>query len=180
VLRDVTTTDVNDSLAPAASVPEAIEASERGPGVSVPPTLVFVAGFALAWWLHDEAPLPLDRDGSRALVIVAWMMLVIGIALFLWALGVFLVARTGVMLQKPATVLMTSGPYAWSRNPQYVAFLAMYAGAALLANTLWPIVLLPSVLILMVGAVIAREERYLRATFGRSYEEYCRRVRRWI
>jgi protein-S-isoprenylcysteine O-methyltransferase Ste14 len=28
--------------------------------------------------------------------------------------------------------------------------------------------------------VIAREERYLHATFGEPYEKYCRRVRRWL
>ena len=30
------------------------------------------------------------------------------------------------------------------------------------------------------GIVITREERYLRSVFGSAYEEYCRRVKRWI
>ena len=167
---DVTTTSVSGSE----------RAIERGPGVTLPPTMAFVVGFALAWWLHQRTPLPIDRDGSDVLTSLGWLGLALGTALFLWALRVFFVARTGIMLQKPATNLMMVGPYAWSRNPQYVAFTAIYAGVALLVNSLWPLVLLPSVLLLIVGGVIAREERYLRATFGRSYDEYCDKVRRWL
>ena len=84
------------------------------------------------------------------------------------------------MFEQPATSLMGRGPYAWSRNPQYVAFAAIYCGAALLMNTLWPFGLLPLVLLAVFVGVIAAEEHYLQATFGPAYEAYCRRVRRWI
>jgi protein-S-isoprenylcysteine O-methyltransferase Ste14 len=160
-------------------------AAERGPGVTVPPTVAFLAGFALAWWLHQREPLRFHEPGAvpgglSPMAILGWVLLTGGIALFLWGLRTFFLARTGIMLQKPATVLMMSGPYSWSRNPQYVAFTAIYAGVALVANTLWPLLLLPPVLAVVVFGVIDREERYLRATFGREYDDYCSRVPRWI
>jgi protein-S-isoprenylcysteine O-methyltransferase Ste14 len=175
-----TNTVTSDIATSAVSAAAPVRATERGPGVSLPPTAVFVAGFALAWWLHQQTRLPMVLDDSLLLTMLGWALLGLGVALFLWALRVFFTARTGIMLQRPATSLLMVGPYAWSRNPQYFAFAVIYAGAAMLLNTLWPLVLLPSVLLLVAGAVIAREERYLRMTFGSSYDDYCRRVGRWF
>jgi protein-S-isoprenylcysteine O-methyltransferase Ste14 len=62
----------------------------------------------------------------------------------------------------------------------YVGFVAMYVGLALLMNSLWPLALLPAVVFSLELVVITREERYLRSVFGPAYEEYCRRVKRWI
>jgi protein-S-isoprenylcysteine O-methyltransferase Ste14 len=162
------------------TVSQTVTATERGPGVTVPPTLAFAGGFAAAWWLDGVAPLPLVAVGSSAVTAAGWLLIGLGTAVFLWALRAFFVVRTGIMLQKPATHLMTAGPYAWSRNPQYVAFVALYVGAALLVNTAWPLVWLPLVLLLVGRSVIAREERYLRTAFGQSYDDYCRTVGRWL
>jgi len=47
-------------------------------------------------------------------------------------------------------------------------------------NWAWPLLLLPLVLMVLSTAVIQREERYLRSAFGPDYDDYCRRVRRWL
>ena len=46
------------------------------------------------------------------------------------------------------------------------------AGLALLANALWPLILLPVVIVILRRAVIDREERYLTAKFGEEYLQY--------
>ncbi len=153
---------------------------DQGPGVKVPPMAAFGTGFVLAWLIHVFEPLHILPTDERALVVFGWLLVAAGTALFLWALRVFFLARTGIMLQKPATALMRQGPYRWSRNPQYVAFVAMYIGAALVTNTVWPLLLLAPVLAIVIRLVIAREERYLRRTFGASYDQYCRDVGRWV
>jgi protein-S-isoprenylcysteine O-methyltransferase Ste14 len=140
----------------------------------------FGAGFVLSWLIHEVEPLHILEAGDDVLVALGWLLVGAGTALFLWALRVFFLARTGIMLQKPATALMREGPYRWSRNPQYVAFVAMYVGAALVTNTVWPLLLLAPVLAVVITAVIRREERYLQRTFGPAYEEYCRDVGRWL
>lgn len=153
----------------------------RGPGAPLPPTLVYIAGFLLAWALHRGYPSPINDDGAGPIQAGLGMLFIAtGAAIFIWGLMTFYRVRTGIMLQKPAVSLVEAGPYRWSRNPQYVAFNAIYIGAALLANTVWPIVLLPVVIATISIAVILREERYLRSTFGSAYEDYCRRVKRWI
>lgn len=158
-----------------------MDGRQRGPGAPIPPTAVFVVGFLLAWGLHVALPSPIERDElSSVQHTVGTLMVLLGAVLFLWGLRTFAVVRTGIMLQKPALTLVGSGPYRWSRNPMYVGFTAIYIGAALIANTVWPLVVLPLVIVTVAVGVIAREERYLRHTFGPAYDEYCQRVGRWL
>ncbi len=154
----------------------------RGPGTPFPPTLLFVLGLLFAWWLH--AAIPVGFAGAAAagpwLTTLGAIILAVGTGVFWWGMATFARARTGIMLQSPASRLVTAGPYRWSRNPMYVGFVAMYLGFSLLMNSLWPLVLLPAVIVLLELIVVAREERYLRATFGPAYEEYCQRVKKWL
>src|SRR5260221_12163459 len=81
---------------------------------------------------------------------------------------------------RPATTLVVSGPYRWTRNPMYVGMALLTLGAALWRNTWWIVVLLAPALLAIDRLVIAREEKYLRRRFGSDYEAYVRRVRRWL
>jgi protein-S-isoprenylcysteine O-methyltransferase Ste14 len=154
----------------------------RGPGTPFPPTLLFVLGLVCAWPLHEAVPF---QFGS-ATVLTSWLtglgavILFAGTVVFWWGMATFAREQTGIMLQTPATRLVRMGPYRWSRNPMYVGFVAMYLGSALLMNSVWPLLLLPGVIIALEVLVITREERYLRVVFGAEYEEYCREVGRWI
>jgi len=118
-----------------------------------------------------------DQTGP---VIVGALLVAAGLVLFGVSLTTFARARTGIMLQHAATQVVDYGPYAHSRNPMYVSFVMMYVGGCLLANTLWPLVLLPVVIVLMNRIVIAREERYMQQTFPAPYGAYAKRVRRWV
>ena len=153
----------------------------KGPGAPLPPTLVFVAGFVLGVWIDHRLPMVMRDNGPGLFeVVCGWASIVAGCVMFAWGLGTFARARTGIMLQQDARRLVEAGPYRLSRNPMYVGFVAIYLGASLVANTAWPLVLLPVVLLTIEIAVIAREERYLRRTFGGAYDEYCQRVGRWL
>jgi protein-S-isoprenylcysteine O-methyltransferase Ste14 len=164
-----------------ATDPSAPDFADRGPGVRLPPTVAFAVGFLIALGLHGFEPIQfLTGRHVSALMLVGWTFVLTGAGLFLWSLRVFFLARTGIMLQKPATALMRQGPYARSRNPQYLAFAAIYIGAALVTNTVWPLLFLAPVLMIVFHTVIRREERYLRRTFGAEYVAYCRDVGRWL
>jgi protein-S-isoprenylcysteine O-methyltransferase Ste14 len=155
---------------------------ERGPGTPFPPTLLFVLGLLFAWWLHATIPFEIVAEPSFGLWVLAVgaVALAIGTGVFWWGMSTFARARTGILLQRPASRLVTYGPYRWSRNPMYVGFVAMFVGFALMMNSVWPIALLPSVIVALELIVITREERYLRTIFGPVYEDYCRRVNRWM
>ena len=89
-------------------------------------------------------------------------------------------AGTNVDPYRPATTVVTGGPYRFTRNPMYVGFTLMYVGISAWTNALLPILLLPAVQQLMRRGVIEREERYLERKFGDDYLRYKARVRRWI
>lgn len=150
------------------------------PVVAVRPTVPFVAGLSFGLILDRLSSWPIATDPSAVKTWLGASAIVTGAALFGWALHVMARARTGIMLDQPAVQLVKTGPYRWSRNPQYVAFVVMYVGAALLLNAWWPLVILPLVCVAVSRGAIAGEERYLAATFGQRFEEYRKRVGRWI
>ena len=73
---------------------------------------------------------------------------------------------------------------AWQRHPVkislYVGLLALYLALALLTPTFWGLVLFPAAVLLVLWGAIRPEERFLRERFGAQYEDYARRVRRWL
>jgi protein-S-isoprenylcysteine O-methyltransferase Ste14 len=76
--------------------------------------------------------------------------------------------------------MIETGPYRLSRNPLYVGLLAAYLGLALLMPTFWALVLFPAAVLLIRWGAIIPEEQFLRRRFGASYDDYTRRVRRWL
>jgi protein-S-isoprenylcysteine O-methyltransferase Ste14 len=154
----------------------------RHPGVPFPPPFLFVAGFlaglALERWGWRT---PVAADGLRdLLVVIGWLGVIAGLFFAGWGLLVFFRARTAIIPSHPASRLVTSGPYRFSRNPMYVGLSALYWGLALLFNVAWPLVLFPVVVIALLRLVIRGEERYLAQAFGDEYVLYGRRVRRWL
>jgi protein-S-isoprenylcysteine O-methyltransferase Ste14 len=76
--------------------------------------------------------------------------------------------------------LVSSGPFAFIRNPLYVANIALWTGFALSARILWlaPIIILA--LALEYHAIVLWEERLLESRIGDAYRAYAARVPRWI
>lgn len=159
----------------------------HSPGVRFPPPLLFVAGFAAGWLLDRAQRLRIAGDGNAgdgnardAVVPLGWLAIVAGFGLMLWALSIFWRVRTGVIPHRPATQLVLEGPFRFTRNPMYVGMTLGYVGIALLTDRLWPLVLLPLVLVALYRLVVRREERYLGHAFGDEYAAYRARVRRWL
>jgi protein-S-isoprenylcysteine O-methyltransferase Ste14 len=122
----------------------------------------------------------LDRLLARPAPVAGWLLVVLGAALAVWALAKFRAAGTTISPSRPASTLVTHGPFRLSRNPMYLGLSLLYLGVMLLVNSAWPLLLLPFVIAILHLTVIRKEERYLSATFGIGYDEYRRRVRRWL
>jgi protein-S-isoprenylcysteine O-methyltransferase Ste14 len=97
-----------------------------------------------------------------------------------WSLWLFSRHQTGLLPGQATRVMIEEGPFRISRNPLYVGLLALYLGLALLAPTFWALVFFPAAVVLIQWGAIRPEERYLRNRFGAQYEDYARRVRRWL
>lgn len=75
--------------------------------------------------------------------------------------------------------LLTDGVFQISRNPLYLGVCTVYAGLALVLNSVWPFVTLVP-LIIYFDRVARREENYLQQRFGDEYKQYQENVRRWL
>ena len=100
--------------------------------------------------------------------------------LALWAIALFRRAGTAPEPWKPASALLTQGPYRFSCNPIYLASALFHAGAALILGAPWALAALAPSLVVHHYGIVLREEAYLRRRFGDAYAAYCRRVRRWL
>ena len=151
------------------------------PGVRFPPPLLFVAGVVAGYGLHRLQPLALYGSSLRAFALGFGWILVAGAAAFMfWAMLTFRAARTAILPFRAASALVRTGPYARTRNPMYVGMTGVYLGTTVLIDSVWPLLLLPLVLLAVRRLVIDREERYLRSAFGAEYDAYCRRISRWL
>lgn len=86
---------------------------------------------------------------------------------------------TRAALAEPSA-LVVDGPFRWTRNPMYLAGVAILLGAAFVLGSLTPFLVAPLFALVVQGTFIRPEERILARRFGGEYEAYRARVRRWI
>ena len=146
--------------------------------VVLPPPLVFAGYLLLAILLNRLVPVP--PPGLGILQDIAVILVLGGLLLGGWCVRLMVRAHTSPDPHRPATVLLTEGPYRRSRNPIYLGFLLIYAGFSILAGTLWGILLSPLVLWTVIRLVVEPEEAYLRTRFDQRYIAYKSRVRQWL
>ena len=160
--------------------PMTTSAPKDTPGVIAPPPFIFLVFLIAGWGLDQAVATPAFPIEDMARKVVALALIIGGLVLEFWASGFFQKAGTNVVPYRPATALVTDGPYRFSRNPMYVGFAITYLGLALGLQSPIAVAFLLPCLFVMSWGVIAREERYLEAKFGRAYTDYKSRVRRWL
>jgi protein-S-isoprenylcysteine O-methyltransferase Ste14 len=155
--------------------------SAVNPAMRFPVPWVFILVYLVGVAVQRFVPIAIHSpDVSRIMRIGGFVLVGIGIIVAGSALGIFKKASTTtVPFERPST-LVTSGPYRFSRNPMYVALTLEYIGVAGARNEVWPLLLLPLVLVYVNFMVIPFEERRLDDVFGDAYQAYGARVRRWL
>ena len=149
----------------------------RGPDVVAHPPLLYLGPLVAGSVLDRVVPLPALPARLRRLGLPA---AVAGAALGVWFARTMHAARTPVDPREAPTAIVTGGPFAYTRNPGYLAMALVYTGIALAANRRWPLVALPAALAVVDRGVVRREEAYLEERFGAEYAEYRDRVPRWL
>lgn len=153
------------------------------PGVRFPPPFLFLLGLGLAWLLERRVVRIRLFGGAAsqaALENVGVALLVAGVLLILWGMVTFARSRTAILPMRSASLIVTHGPYRFTRNPMYTGMALAYVGGAMVINSGWALLILPLVLFALYRLVISREERYLSSAFPDEYESYRRNVRRWL
>ena len=150
-------------------------------GVITPPPVLYGAALIVSLLLHYALrPFHIASIPTLTLRVAGIALVVIGLALSIAVMHVFGRAGTPVPPYRPTTRFVSAGPYRYTRNPDYIGQTLLYVGIALTANSWWPLVLLPLVLLAVQYGVVRREERYLEAKFGQEYRDYVARVPRWL
>jgi protein-S-isoprenylcysteine O-methyltransferase Ste14 len=146
----------------------------------------FYAGsFVLLWGWLAVAVRPSDaRLGG---LLPAWLrpigggLVVTGGLLAAWCVVVFVTAGHGTPAPFDAPRRFVAvGPYRWVRNPMYLGGFSLLAGVGLWTRSPAIVLLAVAGLALAHVFVLAYEESTLTREFGATYEEYRRRVRRWV
>lgn len=142
------------------------------------PPILFAAAALAAWLASLALPLPWPR--APALAALGWAMIVAGLALDAWAMSVMTRQRANILPHRAATALVTTGPFAWSRNPIYLGNTTVLAGCALAFRS--PLFLVAAALAAaaVTRLAIRREEAHLAARFGAGWAAYAARTRRWF
>lgn len=152
----------------------------KGPGVYVPPPLLYVLTFVIAIVIQKKISLP-DKLFHLIITKAAGVLfLIIAIFFLVKSLRQFFLTKNTVILIKPASSLQTSGIYGMTRNPMYVGLAILYLAITCFIGNWWNIILFPLLLIIVQEYIIKREEKYLQLEFGQEYEEYKTKVRRWL
>lgn len=143
--------------------------------------VVFGIPFLAAVGLEFVLPMPL-ATGALRIVCIA-----VGIGLILITFWLVPAARRELVLYQqptdpghPTTCLVKTGPFAYSRNPLYLAALLLFLGFSLTFNLVWGVLAVILSAILCHFILIMPEEAYLTERFGQEYLDYQSSVQRWI
>lgn len=148
------------------------------PHVIALPPLIYLTALIVGVIAHVIDPRPLF--GWRLGLWVGLLLVAAAVMLALWARRIMVGAGTNVNPYEPSLAIVRHGPYRITRNPMYLAMMIGYTGVVLMINGLWPAVMIVPLAWIIQWGVVAREERYLEAKFGETYNDYRRATRRWI
>ena len=151
--------------------------SNSPPAGLMPPTYL-MAALVLMFMANHYAPL-------WPLAVPPWsylggVLVLAGFGLVVWCAVLHSRYKTTLKPSETPTSLITSGPHRFSRNPIYVGMVVILIGFAVLLGGTTPWLVVPFFIATMRGQFILDEEAALAERFGGEYEDYRRRVRRWI
>jgi protein-S-isoprenylcysteine O-methyltransferase Ste14 len=145
----------------------------------IPPFVLFyiyiVFAVAVGW------PLPSTQEFfySQAVSWIGILLCVAGLALLLWSIVSFGQSfRVGIDTTTPDK-LITTGAFAISRNPIYVAFACILIGLFLTFPN-WILLVYLIAAVWLFNRQVLREETYMKGHYGAPYEAYCRQARRYL
>jgi protein-S-isoprenylcysteine O-methyltransferase Ste14 len=138
------------------------------------PTLVAgLVPWLLTGWNGDDSPL--------ALRVLGVLLLVLGAILVVEAFARFALEGRGTpMPWAPPVRFVARGSYRFVRNPMYVGVVVLILGQALLLGREILLVWAAAAAVIFHLFLVLHEEPGLRRRFGPEYEEYSRRVGRWL
>lgn len=144
----------------------------------IPPFLYLfcLLGIVLAYFIF-----PLSLKMARLyLAILGAAFWAVGLGLTYWVSRHFAQIQTEIHTFKSPIKLVTNGPFCISRNPIYLGFFISLVGATLVFPSMGAFIIVSLFFIITNSWYIPFEEKNMEKTFGQSYLQYKKKVRRWI
>lgn len=153
-----------------------IVADKRGPNVKFPPPFVFLAAIGIGYLMGDSS----SQTDAYLLLLIGYTGILLCAGVLATALFAFFKAKTHIEPWQPASTLITTGLYKYSRNPIYLSLFVMTICIGLVLSNYWIIVWAIPALFFIQIKVVVKEEAYLEKKFMDKYITYKRQVRRWL
>jgi protein-S-isoprenylcysteine O-methyltransferase Ste14 len=145
------------------------------------PPLIYLTSAIAGLVAEVNFPLPWATGLPATILQVVGAILGLGaLAMDVYCVKTFAEHKTTVLPHRAATALITTGPFAWSRNPIYVGNTLLVLGAGLYFGKLWLVILAPVAAVITQKLAIEREEKHLAGKFGTAWVDYASKVRRWL
>ena len=141
----------------------------------IPPSIVTII-ILLIIYFFDLNEYNLNTD------IISIITLFIGLIFIISAVIEFINRKTTVNPTKPhkTTTLVITGTYKITRNPMYLGMLLIIISFAFYKASIISLILIPLFIFYLNKFQIEPEEFEMRKKFGKEYEDYCKKVDRWI
>jgi protein-S-isoprenylcysteine O-methyltransferase Ste14 len=149
--------------------------------VAIKPPFLFLGALALGCLLSLIIPIgPRLASPNGSALAVGLTFVALGFALAAFSGRAFHRAGTEIVPGRPASALVTTGPYKITRNPIYIGMALVYFGLAIVMTSIWVLALLIPALMILQRSVVMPEEAYLKRRFGAAYRKYQAHVPRWL
>ncbi len=132
-----------------------------------------------AMWLNGMLKIPcLFGFQVRAF---GFILTVLGFLLIFWCCWLqFKVGQGTTGFSEPTKKLVTTGPYGIVRNPMMIGQFVFFAGIGLFLDLEAMFIVLPILIIMTHAFIVFIEESDIKKRFGQDWEDYIRRVPRWL
>ncbi|MBK1667547.1 hypothetical protein CKO28_05815 [Rhodovibrio sodomensis] len=149
-------------------MPQSLQKRQRGRKKQLWALAAVSTGLILvsAPWLPASHPVPLAKE------VLGGLLIVLAVAGRVWT--------TSHIGGRKKRELVTTGPYALSRNPLYGFSVLGAVGIGLSTGSLVIGLGLGAGVFAVLDAISRHEEAFLRQQFGSAYDSYCRQTRRWL
>jgi protein-S-isoprenylcysteine O-methyltransferase Ste14 len=142
------------------------------------PPIIFGASALAAVILGRLLPIHISAPWEFRLAGVAGASL--GLLLDVSAMLAMRRHHANILPHRPATALVVTWPFSFSRNPIYLGNTLMFVSAAFAFDNAWFLPLAVIAVALVTKLAIEREELHLNASFGGPWRAYSTRVPRWL
>lgn len=114
-------------------------------------------------------------------LIIGFIISLTGEMIRLWGVS-YAGSETRTTGKVGGTYLVISGPFAYVRNPLYLGNMILYFGIGIMSFALFPYLQAAAMIFFYFQylIIVKEEEKYLRQSFGKEYDEFYKNVPRFI